>query len=112
MTDKEILLKAIELIRKPENWVQGRYAGHRENDQTMDEEISPTDPKANCFCVFGAIRKIASDAGFVYASSIYLESAIAEKYRNRYSGENLVNFNDSHSHALVIQRLEEFAGKL
>jgi hypothetical protein len=91
MKPSEILTAARELISVPERWTQKVLA----RDE-CGEVCEPTEDKAVCFCSYGALMKIEGSEEIGNAE-IFL--------RDQMSGSP-GEFNDTHTHARVIEAFD------
>jgi hypothetical protein len=90
MTLHETLKAMRELIGDEKRWTQGEFA---RND--AGEVISINDPTATCFCLLGAFRRVGG------------WDQDARVLRVAMNVEHVGYFNDSHTHAEVIAKLDE-----
>jgi hypothetical protein len=60
-----VLETVLTLIGKPDQWIQGQYAGHRYGgeDWSVVAFTSITDPRSNAFCLNGAIDRAIGSIG-------------------------------------------------
>jgi hypothetical protein len=93
MTTRETLVKARELIIKPENWRQGTAARTK-----TGRETSPSSRYATQFCALGALSRVTRGPVCITAQ-IILSVAIGRK--------SIVIFNDIHTHAEVIEMFDK-----
>lgn len=94
MTDTVTILKAArDLIAKPENWIQGAYARSEDGRDTMPYDVSST-----CFCSVGALFKAGADS-FKFSELLPFEIRDAFGVMKE---NDLVKFNDTHTHAEVL----------
>lgn len=93
----ELLKNARELITDPAHWTQGAYAKNEYGSTTESHADNAT-----CWCAYGVIRKVAYDND---SNSVEgLENAI-DACATLLTGEECdgIAFNDSHTHAEVLQ---------
>lgn len=57
MDAKDLLAEARELISNPDHWTKGAYARVSPTDETGLNFLSP---KATCYCMFGALYRVAA----------------------------------------------------
>jgi len=90
MTDTVTILKAArDLIAKPENWTQGAFA---RDAKGRSEAID----RATCYCSIGAIAKVArTNLGSPVPAPVLQALGFTSHCR-------LAQFNDSHTHAEVL----------
>lgn len=81
MSVKADLIAARKLIEKPENWTQGEYRGHENGMVT--------------YCLVGAIH---------YVNENYFDCAY--EAMQKFMDMSLENFNDTHTHAEVLELLD------
>lgn len=85
----EILKAARKLIEKPENWTQGAFA---RDGKGRSESIS----RASCFCIIGAIAKVArTNLGSPVPQPVLKALGFTAHCR-------LAQFNDSATHSEVL----------
>lgn len=84
----EVLRAARALIDTPEKWTQGCYA-----KDAKGNGLPPEDEDAVCFCASGALRHVDVDVDVCWPAFDALGLAV---------GGNIIEFNDSHSHADVL----------
>lgn len=99
----EILVKARELIATPERWTQGAYG--RFLGDTFTAERVVTAEHVESFCLIGACLRASGDADLVLDDS-RLSALGLGSY-----GQVLI-FNDEHTHAEVLARLDAAISKL
>lgn len=75
LTTKEVLIKARELISKPENWIQGAVARNKYGVST--QAISPD---AVCWCAVGALGAVACEYVIFNKTAHILEYAIQTQF--------------------------------
>jgi hypothetical protein len=69
MTVIDVLEGVLELIGKPDQWIQGQYAGHRYGGSNNGESwsmvafTSISESRSNCFCINGAIDRVIGSIG-------------------------------------------------
>ncbi len=90
MTPLETLRAARQLITDPAKWTQGEYARDADGN-----EVKAWSEDATCFCAYGAIQRVTehedSEADF------FLRKAGMSKF-----GINVIDLNDTHTHAEVL----------
>lgn len=89
MTDLEILKGMRELLAEPEHWTQGWFARDKYGMQCQ-----PASKEAVCFCLTGASIRVSGEFKPPLSLRILLP-------------EHMFDFNDRHSHAEVIAKLDE-----
>lgn len=89
-TAVDILRAARELIAEPEKWTQGAYARDIEGLSTNESSR-----RAVCFCSSGAVYRVGGRD---------LRRLDAISLLRRAMGGDIVQFNDSHTHAEVLGR--------
>ncbi len=94
-TTLQILTEGFELIRNPNHWTQGILAMGIEGEVYSD----PTDPACTCWCSVGALMKVINDSD---SPPIHAYKALENA-----AGAPLARFNDSHTHAEVLQLWEK-----
>lgn len=102
-TPLQLLVKARELIAKPENWTQECLS----RDQT-GETCSPEEPVATCWCSLGALTHVVrtlpqpkSDTNYrLRASDNY--GLAHQLLADACPGGSVVKWNDSHTHPEVL----------
>lgn len=87
---KETLTKARDLIADPKRWTHHALA----RDSVFRKTV-PNSPDATCWCALGAIWKATGD---VEADNDGAYSALHDVING-----SVVNFNDTHTHAEVIE---------
>lgn len=93
-TPAETLQKARDLIADPAHWTQKASARSAEGNS-----VSVRSPKAESFCTLGAIdRVVGHDSGF-YDATHFIYQVIG-------SADSIAQFNDSHTHAEVLDVLD------
>lgn len=95
MKISEKLKAAKQIIINPEAWTQGCIARDPEGEQ-----VSYTDPTAVCYCSFGAILKAVNGGDIRPVSAA--EPVVAYLNRSAGSWSSIGGWNDTHSHAEVI----------
>ena len=106
MTEKttlETLKAARKLIEIPEHWCQENYA--QDGD---DRRVGPNSYKAYAFCGVGALCR-ATKKG---ALTILWHPAYAALELGLANGEDITDFNDTHTHAEVLQAFDQAIAKL
>ncbi len=94
MRPVDILIAARAKIADPKHWIQKVMA--RLSDGTA---TSAFDPCATCWCSAGVIGSLtAGDSSTQYQAIRLLSHAM---------GDNLVEFNDSHTHAEVLAAFDK-----
>lgn len=104
MTPKEILVGVRDLLADRSHWTQGTCARKSKGGKA----VTYNSPEASCWCLIGAIEKVASGDGGV-ANAINLIYTCLPPMPARDLFENrLVRFNDNKNrkHAQVIRVLE------
>lgn len=89
---ERVLTSARDLIAKENRWTQGALA---HDDQGKD--IAPESDNARCFCILGALRRVAMQIGNDDAKFH------AQKILKKVCGSDLISFNDSHGHKDVVR---------
>ncbi len=56
-----VLEASKELLATPANWIQGRFYGPSDAEDTNDELNSPDHLQATCFCTVGALARASID---------------------------------------------------
>jgi len=89
---KQVLIKARELISKPENWTQRATARSADG-----RRVSALSTEAVCYCAMGAMVKVAP----LYLGSRldFLLSAAVQ--------ESAAHYNDTHTHAEVLAMFDK-----
>ena len=106
-------LKALrELLTPPDRWTRGEYARNASGVRTM-----PTAKDAQCFCLSGAMSRVALRDGTLVANAYYLalRDALADSLPNKdpISRNNpLVAFNDIASHEEVLALIDKTITKV
>jgi hypothetical protein len=90
-TTAEILQKARDLISDEKNWTKGEYA-RNERGSFIDYDSK----SATCFCSVGALLKV-SPAERARDAFFFLSQECEET-----AGQLVVRFNDTHTHAEVL----------
>ena len=90
MSPLEVLTKARELIADPANWTTGLYARNAQGEHTMT-----TSKDAVCWCSEGAVFRVTPENWEDAKSALQLINSVA--------GDDIVGFNDSHTHAEVME---------
>lgn len=85
----EILKKARELIKDPENWTQKACARDK-----YGYEVEVDSKEAYCFCTIGAIAKVSGRSTDGDARNV-LRDIIG-------GSRSIANFNDGHTHPQVL----------
>ncbi len=84
-------LKAMrELLSAPERWCQGDYA-----KDSLGEPCDPESNRAVCWCLSGAASKVTKRE---YIRGLWSEFAWPD---------SIPNFNDHHTHAEVLAKLDD-----
>lgn len=100
MNDKEILVKARELLSDKDNWTQGEYARDSAGNITC-----PIGDSATCWCVYGALIKYTG-----LSTTRALESTAAEKLHRaakRWQNAGPVQINDNQGYEAVLALLDK-----
>lgn len=99
---KEVLRKAVVLLRPPEAWTQGRAA----RDASL-QSVAPESPDAVCWCALGAVQAISPGSG----EATRLRTRAYWLLGGVIGSRALVNWNDApeRTHAEVIQAFEKAA---
>ena len=102
---QNILSKAIEIIKRPDNWLQNDEA-RNENDEIVESE----DPTAVRYCLKGAIFKAALEMDTTLKSYTEAKDEVKETIKDEtgISGEPIIDFfNDDYdiTHQDVIEIL-------
>lgn len=100
MTIVEVLRAVRELLSVPERWTQGAFA--RQEDKT---QVNAEDPEAVCFCIRGAIHRVAvNHYEEARAACKLLEEGVPE-YSKAWG---LSGYNDSRSttHADMLELID------
>jgi hypothetical protein len=99
----ETLKKAAALIENPDAWTQGVVARDADNAPTQ-----PDSTDACRWCLIGAVVKAADgNIPALRAAVTCLHSAMKQKTALKRA--RIGNFNDSHTHAEVLELLREAA---
>lgn len=111
------LFRAVRLLlADPKAWRQGKYAGKRigetggpNGDWSVIAETVLEDPEANCFCIAGAIDRVADNAG----EGLTLRNA-ARREMMKTVTRTTVDWNDApgRTHAEVIAALDATIARL
>lgn len=97
MTPREILIKARELISKPEQWNQGCMARNKDN-----QVVHSYSDDAVRWCAIGAIRNIVCSNGYVGVEHLLIH-CIPDDYKPYMrSNATLAEFNDDKTHKEVL----------
>lgn len=96
MKPSQTLQAARDLISDPKRWTQGWFA---KDDQGTDTHS--LSPQAACWCSLGALTK-AAGSGYYSRELGYLEKVLDAK-----TGQGVSQFNDSHTHAEVVEVFDE-----
>lgn len=102
MSPDEILTKAADLLEKPGAWTQG--------SAILDRYGRPTgwsDPRACCFCAFGAIRRASGDPEITKCEAL----DFADRFAAGLGFSGIIDFNDApeRTQAEVVAKLREAA---
>lgn len=62
-TVADVLDAAADLLEKPKGWTQGAYARDADGRDVNPYEKWRPSPEAVCFCLYGALAHVASQAG-------------------------------------------------
>lgn len=98
MTNVEILKATKELLSDPKRWTIGKYARN-----SFYTETSPLSPDAVCFCLSGAIAKVANTSPLSVEQgdiSHVVSNAIVPRYYR------ISDFNDSTDHPTLMATLD------
>jgi hypothetical protein len=90
------LRKARELLADPARWTRNALARAVTPEHNLS--CSPRDPTATCWCLRGALHKVAPDRDAAWRAEYYLEVAAAA---------DIASFNDTATHAQVLAVLDE-----
>jgi hypothetical protein len=104
MTALEALKRIRKLLADPKSWKQGTYA-----KDAKGNTVQPTDPKATCWCLVGAARKVLAD------TPVSARPALGPVLLGMGSTmHDLVSFNDyrQRTHAEVVALLDETITRL
>ena len=97
---KELLIAARAKIEKPENWTTGWYA-----KTATGRQCNTDDPEAICFCSMGAIDAAAGIDVYLAQRAYYELQLVLE--RIIYPGFGIAEFNDTHTHAQVLDMFDK-----
>lgn len=95
MTVKEVLIAARAKIADPAHWTQFEYAR-----RISGFGVSPESTYAECWCAIGALASVVGDTARAEKSAPY--NALLDAM-----GEDVDNFNDTHTHAEVLAKFDE-----
>lgn len=105
MSVAQVLKDAKALIADESHWTQGTSARDKDGWPLSDN----ASPAAVCWCSIGALARVA-DTGpaapfHLYPTARYYLNAAAAKAAapGSHSGKSIVNFNDTHTHAEVME---------
>lgn len=105
LTDRQQLLADVQAIRElisvPERWTQAAYA----RDKDGSDHISEYSELAVCWCLDGAWSKVSAKQSKDYRQKL-------RRFLNRLTHPGMVWFNDSHTHAEVIAKLDKGIAQL
>jgi hypothetical protein len=109
-----ILDRAADLIEPEGMWTRQSYAR-----DAKGREISPESPEATCFCMMGAISRVASNHADLHAALALVGEGLppSPKYNAHIGGADYVaaiaRFNDApeRTQAEVVAKLREAAAK-
>jgi len=90
---KQVLIKARELISKPENWTQRAVARTPEGHRT-----SALSTNAVCYCAMGALIKIYP---------LYQGSRHIGTLAKAMGTTDIAHYNDNHTHAEVLAMFDK-----
>lgn len=90
------LRKARELLSDPARWTQAALA--RARKPRPGAVCGATDPHAYCWCLRGALHKVAPDRDTAWRAESYIEDA---------TGFDVVACNDTGTHAQVLALLDQ-----
>jgi hypothetical protein len=93
------LRKARELLSDRDRWTQGALAKSRHPLGSLPVSCGATDPHAYCWCLRGALHKVA-DREVAWRAECYLELAVPPSL-------DIAAFNDHRTHAEVLALLDE-----
>lgn len=86
-------LRAVKrLLRKEENWTQGTFSRKPFRRKPCAKTCDPTDPKADCWCLWGAAIRVTADKNSSYSS--IREGDIMSALEKAIGISNIPNFND------------------
>lgn len=89
MNTLQILIEARKLIEKPENWTRRNYAQNE-----FGQGVTTISPAACKFCAVGALKRVTADS--------WEHSHLAWDMLDKAVGQSITNFNDTHTHAEVL----------
>jgi len=99
MKNSEILIKARQVIEKPEHWTQESYARDNAGASLADGYAT----EAVCWCSLGAIEKVTGlDNWDSYEAVSFLTEAMVDVPR-----QSVEDFNDNHSHSDVLALFDQ-----
>ncbi len=91
------LRKARELLADPAHWTRNALARAVTPEHNLS--CSPRDPTATCWCLRGALHRVAPDRDTGWRAEAYLERFVP--------GGKVAVFNDASTHAQVLALLDE-----
>lgn len=95
------LNKVRDLLTDPAKWTQNTSARNADGHEEIIES-----PAATCWCLYGAILKVRDPEGPAFGSEVTLD------YLDDSLDMAIGRFNDTHTHAEVIQFLDKSISKL
>ena len=96
MTVKDVLVATRELLADPVRWTQGCMAKDSEGTN-----VFPKAPEAVCWCLLGALHRIASGP-----ESFYLHDTARRLVEKQSNGMVIGAFNDNATHNEVLAALD------
>jgi len=91
MSAVQILQAALALISAPAKWTKEHVARDAHGNP-----VKPTDERAKCFCMVGAIQRVSAEASAdAYGQAITI-------VRKACGSESIFEFNDWHGHKAVL----------
>jgi hypothetical protein len=102
----QIVARAREIIVEPEHWLQGELAIAADR-----MSVDPTDPRAERFCVVGALRRAAHEIAPAEKTLADRVQDAIETYVHLHHpalDDSLEDLNDDGDHATVVRLFDEF----
>jgi hypothetical protein len=100
MTGTDVLVAAQELITDKKNHTVGYFARSKDGYPSM-----PKDTGATCWCLYGAVIKVAPNDDALMGAVQHLLDAI-EKITGNMEG-SITTYNDDHTHAEILQLVDD-----
>lgn len=107
MSNKDIALKAIELVSRRGAWTQ-----HFEARDKDGEQVEATSDEAVCFCMLGAYTRAAAEAGTNVGR--FIHGNVYEAFHDLKIASSIAEFNDrpKQRKAAVVRVMRQIAERI